>query len=92
MDAKTEIKTLQHFIGGEWADAEDGETFEDINPLDDSLYCHVAKGSGDDIARRSRRRSRSFRHSRRQRQPSANAGCCGSPKSWRNANPSVSTA
>ncbi|MEM7302621.1 MAG: aldehyde dehydrogenase family protein [Pseudomonadota bacterium] len=49
MDAKTEIKTLQHFIGGEWVDAKGGETFEDFNPLDDTLYARAAKGSGDDI-------------------------------------------
>ncbi len=49
MDTKTEFKTLQHFIGGEWADAQDGATFEDFNPLDDSIYAVAAKGSGDDI-------------------------------------------
>lgn len=49
MDTKTEIKTLQHFIGGEWVDAEGGATFEDINPLDDSLYIYAADGSGNDI-------------------------------------------
>ena len=49
MDTTTEIKTLQHFIGGEWVDAATGETFEDLNPLDDSLYAVAAKGSGDDI-------------------------------------------
>ena len=49
MDTKTEIKTLQHFIGGEWVDAKGGATFEDHNPIDDSLYCYAAEGSGDDI-------------------------------------------
>ncbi|MEL7345117.1 MAG: aldehyde dehydrogenase family protein, partial [Pseudomonadota bacterium] len=49
MDTKTQFKTLQHFIGGDWIDAEGGHTFEDINPLDDSLYAHVAKGTGDDM-------------------------------------------
>ncbi|WP_136440681.1 aldehyde dehydrogenase family protein [Pacificoceanicola onchidii] len=51
MDAKTETKTLQHFIGGQWCDAEQGATFEVLNPLDDSLYCHAAKGSGADMRR-----------------------------------------
>ena len=51
MDKKTEIRTFQHFIGGAWVDAERGETFEDINPLDDSLYAHAAKGTGGDIRR-----------------------------------------
>ncbi len=49
MDTKTEIKTLQHFIGGAWVDASNGATFEDYNPLDDSVYCHAAAGTGDDI-------------------------------------------
>lgn len=49
MDAKTEIKTLQHFIGGEWVDAENGGTFEVLNPLDDSLYAYAAKGTGNDM-------------------------------------------
>ena len=49
MDTKSEFKTLQHFIGGEWVDAGSGETFEDLNPLDDSIYALAAKGTGDDI-------------------------------------------
>ena len=49
MDTKTEIKTLQHFIGGDWVDAEGGATFEDFNPLDDSLYIYAADGTGYDI-------------------------------------------
>ncbi len=49
MDAKTESKTFQHFIGGDWLDAEGGATFEDLNPLDDSLYARVARGSGNDM-------------------------------------------
>lgn len=49
MDIKTEIRTLQHFINGEWIDAENDETFEDLNPLDDSLYARVARGTGKDM-------------------------------------------
>ena len=49
MDTKTDIKTLQHFIGGDWVDAEGGATFEDFNPGDDSLYINAAEGSGNDI-------------------------------------------
>ena len=49
MDTKTDIKTLQHFIGGTWVDAEGGATFEDINPLDDSLYAYAAEGTGNDM-------------------------------------------
>lgn len=41
--------SLQHFINGAWVDAEGGQTFEDLNPLDDSLYATVARGSGADM-------------------------------------------
>ncbi|MBX2836969.1 MAG: aldehyde dehydrogenase family protein [Gammaproteobacteria bacterium] len=50
MDAKT-VFQIQHFIGGGWTDTDNGETFEVLNPIDDSVYCHAAKGSGDDIRR-----------------------------------------
>lgn len=49
MDTKTTIKSLQHFIGGAWVDAEGGATFEVLNPLDDSLYAYAAKGTGGDM-------------------------------------------
>lgn len=49
MDAKTDVKSLQLFINGQWVDGKGGETFDDLNPLDDSLYAQVAKGTGDDI-------------------------------------------
>lgn len=49
MTVQTDIKTLQHFINGQWTDASDGETFEVLNPLDDSLYAYGAKGSRDDM-------------------------------------------
>jgi acyl-CoA reductase-like NAD-dependent aldehyde dehydrogenase len=40
---------LQHFIAGQWHNAEDGATFDVLNPLDDSLYTRAAKGTGGDI-------------------------------------------
>ncbi|PSL19740.1 aldehyde dehydrogenase family protein [Shimia abyssi] len=49
MDTTTETRTLQHFIGGAWVDAKDGATFEVLNPLDDSLYLHAAKGAASDM-------------------------------------------
>lgn len=49
MDAETKTVTLQHWIGGEWIDAGNGETFDVYNPIDDSIYCHAAKGTGDDL-------------------------------------------
>jgi len=49
MNKTSDITTLKHFIGGEWVAAEDGATFEDLNPLDDSLYAFAAKGTGGDM-------------------------------------------
>jgi len=46
---RTNNKSLKHFIAGQWIDAACGETFEVLNPLDDSLYAYAAKGTGDDI-------------------------------------------
>ena len=51
MDARTELTTTQHFIGGEWVDADGGGTFEVRNPLDDSLYARAADGGAADIDR-----------------------------------------
>jgi len=49
MDSRPEIRTLKHVIAGDRTDAEGGETFQDFNPLDDSLYALAAKGTGGDI-------------------------------------------
>ncbi|MEM7472947.1 MAG: aldehyde dehydrogenase family protein [Pseudomonadota bacterium] len=49
MKAETDVKTLQHFVDGVWVDAENGATFEDLNPLDDSLYAYAAQGTGGDM-------------------------------------------
>ena len=49
MDVRHTVETLRHFIGGLWLDAEGDEIFEDLNPLDDSLYAHAAKGTGGDL-------------------------------------------
>tara|TARA_B100001142_G_scaffold244129_1_gene243366 strand:- start:377 stop:1816 length:1440 start_codon:yes stop_codon:yes gene_type:complete len=49
MDMPSNVKTLQHFIGGEWINAEGDNTFNVLNPLDDSLYIRAAKGNGNDI-------------------------------------------
>lgn len=49
MDKKTDMTTLQHFIAGEWVDAEGGNVFDVLNPLDDSLYAQAAEGTGADM-------------------------------------------
>ena len=51
MDAKTNTLTLQQWIGGEWSDSKNGDTFDVLNPIDDSIYCHAAKGTADDLNR-----------------------------------------
>lgn len=37
------------WISGEWRDAVSGETFEVLNPLDDSLYARAARGGDEDM-------------------------------------------
>lgn len=49
METPADVRTLRHFIGGEWINAENNATFEVLNPLDDSLYIYAAQGSGNDI-------------------------------------------
>lgn len=49
METKTKSKPLKHFINGEWVEAESGTIFDVMNPLDDSLYAHAAKGTESDI-------------------------------------------
>lgn len=49
METTPDIKTLSHFIGGRWVAAEGAATFEVLNPLDDSLYAHAAKGTAADM-------------------------------------------
>lgn len=51
MDAKPDIRTLSHFIGGDWTPAATSESFDVLNPLDDSLYVRAARGSSDDMRR-----------------------------------------
>ena len=49
MDKKTKSKQIKQFIGGAWVDGGNKETFEDLNPIDDSLYAQVAKGTEADV-------------------------------------------
>ena len=51
MTEKNKNNTVDHFISGEWVSSSTGETFDDLNPLDDSVYGTVAKGSKDDVMR-----------------------------------------
>ena len=49
MDKKIKSKQIKQFIGGAWVDGANKETFDDNNPLDDSLYAQVAKGTEADV-------------------------------------------
>ena len=51
MENKSDIQTLQNYIGGKWVDAEGGATFDVLNPLDDSLYAHAANSTAGDMQR-----------------------------------------
>lgn len=39
----------QHYINGKFVDAVKKETFEVINPADETVIAHVQKGSKEDI-------------------------------------------
>ena len=49
MNKKIKTKQIKQFIGGAWVDGGNKETFEDLNPIDDSLYAQVAKGTEADV-------------------------------------------
>ena len=49
MNKKIKTKQIKQFIGGAWVDGGNKETFEDLNPIDDSLYAQVAKGTEVDV-------------------------------------------
>src|SRR5918995_1704956 len=44
-------KTYQMFIGGEWVDAADGKTFDDMNPYSGEVYAHLPSGKREDARR-----------------------------------------
>ncbi|HCZ47989.1 MAG TPA: hypothetical protein DCZ11_03170, partial [Gammaproteobacteria bacterium] len=43
--------TLDHWIGGAAVPPAGGQYFEDLNPLDDSLYARAADGNAEDVER-----------------------------------------
>ena len=43
------IARHQHWIGGTETGSSNGECFADLNPIDDSLYAHAARGTATDI-------------------------------------------
>src|SRR5262245_43269023 len=48
--ARFRAETVRHFIAGR-PDSGNGQTFDDLNPIDNSVLCQVAAGSAEDIER-----------------------------------------
>jgi acyl-CoA reductase-like NAD-dependent aldehyde dehydrogenase len=44
-------KNYQMYIGGEWVDAANGETFEDLNPYNGEVFANVPRGKREDATR-----------------------------------------
>jgi aldehyde dehydrogenase (NAD+) len=49
--ALTGVKTFQNYIGGEWADAASGETFESVNPATGDTIGVFPRSSAEDVDR-----------------------------------------
>jgi acyl-CoA reductase-like NAD-dependent aldehyde dehydrogenase len=49
--AGTDKPTYRHFIGGDWVDAADGATFDDLNPYTGEVVATVAAGGRQDARR-----------------------------------------
>jgi aldehyde dehydrogenase (NAD+) len=49
--AGTDKPTYRHFIGGDWVDAADGATFDDLNPYTGEVVASVAAGAREDARR-----------------------------------------
>jgi acyl-CoA reductase-like NAD-dependent aldehyde dehydrogenase len=49
--ADTEIRECRQFIGGEWVDAADGATFDDLDPFSGDVVARVPAGTRADAAR-----------------------------------------
>jgi acyl-CoA reductase-like NAD-dependent aldehyde dehydrogenase len=48
---ETEIREYRQFIGGEWVDAADGATFDDLDPFTGDVVARVPAGKREDAAR-----------------------------------------
>jgi len=44
-------KTYQMYIGGEWVDATNNETYEDYNPFNGEVFATVPRGKREDTTR-----------------------------------------
>jgi acyl-CoA reductase-like NAD-dependent aldehyde dehydrogenase len=50
-ETETAVREAQQFIGGEWVDADSGETFDDTDPYTGDVVARVPAGSGADAKR-----------------------------------------
>ena len=48
---QSEIRNCRQFIGGEWVDAADGATFDDIDPYTGDVVARVPAGKREDARR-----------------------------------------
>src|SRR5436305_568159 len=48
---ESHVREVQHFIGGEWTNAEGGATFDDRDPFTGDVVARVAAGGRADAAR-----------------------------------------
>ena len=48
---ETQLETFKHYIGGEWAEPADGETFESVNPSTGEPWYRAARGTAEDVDR-----------------------------------------
>ena len=86
----SEIRETKHFIGGEWADADGGATFEDLDPFTGDVVARVPAGDARRRASvRSTRPLRRSRRGRRRRRPSASGSSSRRPTSSRAAQDEV---
>lgn len=49
MSVATGVRTIDHFIGGQFEPSSNGEYFDDTNPATGELICRVASGNAQDI-------------------------------------------
>ncbi len=54
------LRTVQHFIGGEFVDSKSGEAFPSLNPATNAPIAQVADGTADDVDRAVRAARRAF--------------------------------
>ena len=48
---ETAVRSLHHFVGGEWTESAGGATFDDIDPFTGAVVARVAAGTRDDARR-----------------------------------------